>query len=87
MLDNLLTQAPGIWGDLSDGIDTSLSFDQIIQLILFARDIPGENITKGIVSWDYLFSYRTPTGGAVVVPRRASLGELMTTVFGENYNR
>lgn len=85
--DTLLLQAPGMWADLDDGIETSLALDQIIELALFARDIPDGNMHEGIVSWEYLFSYTTPTGGSVVVPRRAVLGELMIEVFGENYNQ
>ena len=85
--DTLILQAPGIWADLDDGIDTSLSLDQIMELALFARNIPDGNVHNGIVSWEYLFSYTTPTGGSVLVPRRAALGELMVQVFGENYNQ
>lgn len=85
--DQLILQAPGIWADLDDGIETSLSLDQIIELALFARDIPDQNVHKDIVSWEYLFSYKTPGGASVLVPRRSDLGVLMIEVFGENYNQ
>lgn len=86
MLDDLILQAPGIWSDIEDGVNTSLSLEQLIRLALFARDVPAENIHKGVVNWDYLFSYKTEGGASVAVPRRSSLPELMSSVFGENYN-
>lgn len=87
MLDDLALQAPGIWSDLEDGIDTSLSLEQIVRLALFAQNVEEQNIHKGVVDWNYLFSYRTPGGASVAVPRRSSLSQLMTDVFGSNYNQ
>jgi polyisoprenyl-teichoic acid--peptidoglycan teichoic acid transferase len=88
MLDNLILEAPGLWNDLDEGIATSLDLQQdIIPLALYAKDIPDENIHKGIVSWEYLFSYQTPGGASVLVPKRSVLGTLMTEVFGENYSQ
>jgi LCP family protein required for cell wall assembly len=87
MLDDLVLQAPGIWSDLEDGIDTSLSLEQIVRLALFAQNVEEQNIHTGVVNWDYLFSYRTPGGASVAVPKRETLPQLMTEVFGANYNQ
>lgn len=87
MIDDLLVQAPMLYSTLNDGIQTGLSFDQIIQLSLWAADVPRENIRSGVVSWEYLSSYRTPTGGSVVVPNRFQIGNLMVEVFGADYNQ
>ncbi|MCI0713457.1 MAG: LCP family protein [Chloroflexi bacterium] len=87
MLDDLVLQAPGIWSDLEDGIDTSLSLEQIVRLALFAQNVEEQNIHKGVVDWNYLFSYRTPGGASVAVPKRSALPQLMTDVFGATYNQ
>ena len=87
MLDDLTIQAPGIWSDLEDGVDTSLSLEQIVRLALFAQNVDDQNIHKGVVDWNYLFSYQTPGGASVAVPKRSLLPQLMTDVFGANYNQ
>ncbi|MFP4323274.1 MAG: LCP family protein [Anaerolineales bacterium] len=88
MVDDLILQSPTLYAELRNGIDTGLSFDQMIELALWAtRDVPRENITTAVVSWEYLIGYETPTGGSVLVPNRARIGELMVEVFGEDYSQ
>lgn len=87
MVDDLLIQAPAIWSDLEGGIETGLSLEQIVQLALYAKDIPAENIVSGVVSWEYLMGHKTEGGASVLVPRREALIPLMLQVFGEGYNR
>ncbi|HLA42926.1 MAG TPA: LCP family protein [Aggregatilineales bacterium] len=87
MVDDLIVQAPFLYGQLRSGINTGLSLDQMIELALWAQDVPRENIHNGVVSWEYLSGYQTPTGGSVLVPNRSRIGELMVSVFGANYNQ
>ena len=85
IIDDLVVQAPFLYSELNDGINTGLSFDQMIQLGLWAVDVPRENIRSGVVSWEYLSGYQTPGGASVLVPNRSSIGSLMVEVFGANY--
>jgi LCP family protein required for cell wall assembly len=85
IVDDLIVQAPFLYANINNGIDTGLSLDQMIQLALWAADVPRENIKSDVVSWDYLQGYQTPTGGSVLVPNRARIGDLMVQVFGPNY--
>jgi LCP family protein required for cell wall assembly len=87
MVDDLLLQAPAIYANLKSGINTGLSFDQMIQLALWFADVPRENIRTGVVSWEYLIGYETPTGGSVLVPNRSRIGSLMVDVFGADYSQ
>lgn len=87
MLDNLAVQALPLWNDFSEGIETGLSFDQFIQLALYGKDIPRENIHTGVVNWGYAEGYRTPGGAQVLIPNRYLVGQLMIEVFGETYNQ
>lgn len=86
LLDELLANAPQIWQDLEAGIDTGLEFEQLLALIVFARDVSTTNMLSGVVSSEYVIGYQTEWGWALV-PRRDSLVQLMTTVFGENYHQ
>jgi LCP family protein required for cell wall assembly len=86
-LPNLIGQAPVIWQSLSNNLYTGLTFEQIIQLALYVKDIPPENIRMGVINFDYLIPYTTPDGASVLVPNRAALGNLMVEVFGPSYTQ
>lgn len=87
MVDDLILQAPFLYNELRSGVNTGLTLDQIIELGLWAADVPRENIRTGVVSWEYLIGYETPGGANVLVPNRARIGELMVQVFGADYNQ
>jgi LCP family protein required for cell wall assembly len=87
MLPQLLVQAPTLWSQLSTGISTGLHFEQIIQLALYLKDIPGENIRTGVINDQYTISYMTSQGASVLVPDRERIGPLMVDVFGANYSQ
>lgn len=87
MLPGLLMRAPELWQSLSDNLYTGLSFQQIIQLALYARDVPSENIKMGVIDYRYLRSYSTPEGASVLIPDRSRLGALMVELFGQNYSQ
>jgi len=88
MIDDLIVNALPIWNDINEGVETGLSLDQIIQLALFAAEVPEENIKNAVVDWECcLMSYTTPNGASVLIPNRWALGPLMVEVFGEGYNQ
>lgn len=86
-LTQLIIQAPSLWAVLSEGVYTGLTLDQIIQLALYIRNIPPENIRTGVINEAYTMNWTTPQGAAVLVPDRARLGQLMIEVFGPNYSQ
>ncbi len=87
MLPQLIVQAPMLWNELSRGISTGLTLDQIIQLAWYLKDISPENIRTGVIDERYTMGYSTPQGASVLVPDRARLGQLMVEVFGPNYSQ
>lgn len=87
MVPTLLAQSPTLWNSMQDNIYTGLSFEQIIQLALYIKDIPRTNIKTGVVDFHYLQSWSTPQGASVLIPNNARLPELMTEVFGADYNQ
>jgi LCP family protein required for cell wall assembly len=87
MLPQLIIQAPTLWNQLSSGISTGLQFDQIIQLALYLKDIPLENMQTGVINEQYTMGYTTSDGASVLVPDRANIGPLMVEVFGANYSQ
>ena len=83
----LLAQAPVLWQELSDKMHTGLDFLTVLQLAMYLKDIPSENIVTGVVDRAYVDDYTTASGAMVLVPRQAALGNLMAEVFGPNYNQ
>ncbi|MDX2140343.1 MAG: LCP family protein [Chloroflexota bacterium] len=86
MLPQLIINTPSMLANLSENVYTGLSVDQIIQLALYAQDIPVENIRTGVIDGSYVMPYMTPQGASVLIPNRSMLGRLMVEVFGENYS-
>lgn len=87
MIPSLIARSPALWSSWQDNVYTGLSFEQIIQLGLYVKDVPRENITMGVVNYQYLQSWSTPAGASVLIPNVARLPELMTEVFGDQYNQ
>ncbi len=84
-LPELIIQSPGLWAALQDGFYTGLSLPQALQLALYLADMSGASIRTGVIDDRYAIDYTTPEGAQVLVPDRARLPELLTTVFGTDY--
>ncbi len=87
MMPQLIAQSPTIWNAISSGVSTGLTFDQIIQLVWYLKDVDKANINTGVIDNTYTMPYMTAGGAAVLVPDRARLGDLMVKVFGSNYSQ
>ena len=86
-LPQVVVAAPSIWASIQEGVRTGLTFDQLVRLGWYAKDIPLENIHTGVIDEQYITFYTTPSGASVVIPNRYALGGLMVEVFGQNYNQ
>jgi polyisoprenyl-teichoic acid--peptidoglycan teichoic acid transferase len=86
VLPSLIGKAPDIWNQLSKNVITDLTFDKLVSLGWYAKDIPVENIRRGALRDDYLQAIQY-NGQTVVTPNRAKLIELMSQVFGTDYGK
>jgi len=86
LLPQLIIQSPSLLAAVNDGLYTGLTIDQLIQLALYLKDIPAENIRTGVINEQYTIGYSTPQGASVLVPDRERIGPLMVEVFGTNYS-
>jgi LCP family protein required for cell wall assembly len=50
-LPEMLANAPKLYSDLQTGIRTNLTFDDIMRLGMLAKDIPPENIKRGVIDY------------------------------------
>jgi polyisoprenyl-teichoic acid--peptidoglycan teichoic acid transferase len=68
MLPTLIAKAPALYSDLSSGIHTNLSLSQIIQLAMYASQIPNKSIHYGLLGPDTALNGTSPDGQAILIP-------------------
>jgi LCP family protein required for cell wall assembly len=84
LLPQLIVRSPEIWNQLSNNIHTDLTLDQLLQLVVYLKDIPKENIHQGVIDISEVTGLNY-NGADVLVPERAKLGPLLTQIFGASY--
>jgi len=85
MAPTLLAKAPQLWDQFSKTTRSDLQFEHLLQLAVYLKDIPKENIHQGVIDLSYVTGLNY-NGAAVLIPERAKLGPLLRQVFGANYN-
>ena len=81
MLPNLVASAPKIYEDLSAGINTNMSLNQVIQLAWSAMDIDRDKISQVIISNEYVTLGKSPDGLDILVPIPDRIRLLRDEVF------
>jgi LCP family protein required for cell wall assembly len=81
----LIARAPELWNQISQTTRSDLTFEQLLQLALYLKDVPKENIHQGVIDVNYVSPVNWQ-GAAVLVPERATIGPLLAKIFGPNYN-
>jgi len=82
-LPMLVMNAPAIYEDLSTGIRTNMSLDQIIQLAWKAREIPKENIQMVVIGPEYVTIEKSPDGLDILKPIPDKIRLLRDEVLGD----
>jgi LCP family protein required for cell wall assembly len=85
MAPTLIARAPELWSQISQTTRSDLTFEQLLQLALYLKDVPKENIHQGVIDVGYVSPVNWQ-GAAVLVPERATIGPLLVKIFGPNYN-
>jgi LCP family protein required for cell wall assembly len=52
MLPSLIVRAPAIYKDISDGVQTNMSFDQAVQIMVLMTQIPRENFKTYNITYE-----------------------------------
>jgi hypothetical protein len=82
MLPTLLTKAPSLYQELSAGIRTNLSLDQMLSLGMLALQIPKAGIQKGVIAPpDQVTLESLPDGAQVLKPVPDRIRELRDQIF------
>lgn len=76
MVKTLLLEAPSLYEQISSGIKTNLTLEQIIALAYTVKDIQRENIQQGVIDEDCLLSIEDFGEESVLIPDLAKVREL-----------
>jgi LCP family protein required for cell wall assembly len=81
----LITQAPALYNELSAGVDTNLTLDDIMRLAMLAKDIKTEDITTGGINYTMMEDAKYDLNGqelAVLRPYPDAIRDLVDSIFG-----
>jgi LCP family protein required for cell wall assembly len=82
MLPTLVQKAPALYGQLSAGIQTNLTLDQVIQLAWLAVSVPEENIKQGVIGPPDQVTFGTsPDGLDILLPVSDAIRLLRDEIF------
>lgn len=80
-LVTLISNAPRLYEELSDGVQTNLTLEQVIQISWMAVQIPVENIKSGIIATEQVVIITTADGQQVLKPVPLSVRMLRDELF------
>lgn len=81
MLPTLVAKAPQLYKDLSSGINTNLTLDQVIRLAYLMEQIPPEKITKAVIGTTMVSFAKSADGMDILLPVPDRIRELRDSVF------
>jgi LCP family protein required for cell wall assembly len=81
LLPNLIGNAPKLYQELSSGIRTNLSLDEIIQLALLAKSVPQEEIKQGVLDKNYVLFAESPDKLSILIPLPDKIHTLRDEIF------
>lgn len=80
----MLVNAPNIYNSIQSGIRTNLTFNDIMRLGMLARDIPLENIKKGVIDYKMVLLENVVVNGqneSIFKPIPDKIRELRDEIF------
>ena len=80
-LGTLIGKAPDLYAQLSSGIKTNLTLDQVIQLAYLASQIPAGNIKKAVIGPNEVSFATSPDGLSILVPYPDRIRLLRDQIF------
>lgn len=80
----LMARAPEIYQNVQSGIKTNLPLEDALRLVMLVRDIPTENIKRGVIDYSMVVLGNVTLGGqnaSIVKPLPDKIRELRDEIF------
>jgi LCP family protein required for cell wall assembly len=84
LLSRLIRRAPLLYSELSAGLRSNLNLLQVIQLAWLARQIPEENIKRGLIGPDQVAIETAEDGQEILRPQTEPLRRLRDELFTDS---
>lgn len=81
MLPTLVVKAPVLYNELSAGVRTNMTLDQVIKLAWLVQQIPSENIKQAVISPDMVQSAFSADGQDILIPIPDEIRLLRDEIF------
>jgi LCP family protein required for cell wall assembly len=81
MIPTLLTKAPDLFNQISGGIKTDLTLEQIIQLAMVAKDIDRPNMRQAVIDKSCWQSIESINSEDYLIPNLEAIRELRVSLF------
>ncbi|MCA9982900.1 MAG: LCP family protein [Anaerolineales bacterium] len=77
----MLTRAPLLWAQFSDGVRTDMSLEQMTNLAILANEVPAENLHTAVLGPGYVSNYTTEQGAQVLILDNYAAADLIQELF------
>jgi LCP family protein required for cell wall assembly len=81
MIPTLISKAPLLYREFSKGINTNLTFDQLVRLAWIAKDISPDSIKRGIIGPDQTEIGYSPDGLWILIPHMDAVRTVRDEIF------
>ena len=79
---NMITKIPELWITFRDAFQTDLTLKEVLDLATFGLlQMDMKDVHGVVVDYRLVTPYRTPGGGAVLLPKTAEIGEAIDNIF------
>lgn len=80
-IGGLLARAPSLYQQVSNGVRTDLSLEQLVALARVVSEIPSEQIRNEVLDYDYVTSFRNEAGSSVLILDNERAAPLIRELF------
>ncbi len=81
MIPTLIAKGPALYAELSSGINTNLSLDEVFQLAWAVQSIDPDEILSGIIGSEYVTLSKSPDGLDILKPISEKIRVLRDSIF------
>lgn len=81
LLPDLLRQSPQLWVTVRDSVETDLTLEDAVGLVLAASAVPSERIKMGAIDESCTTPWVTPGGASVLLPNPSAIAAVVADLF------
>ncbi len=84
MLPLLIDKKDVLYNELSAGIHTNMTLDQLIRLAVIASQVPEENISRGVLGKGFVLFGKSPDNLSILIPLADKIHTLRDSIFANS---